>query len=281
MPSKAKSSPPVGGQKSEITKKNVSVAKTAVSPAKKAPVKKAVVKTRVSAAKETKEATVSVKKSATTRKTVSMKVVDITGKDAGSMQLPSDIFASEINNVLIAQAIRVYLANQRAGSASTKTRGQVRGSTRKIYRQKGTGRARHGGIRAPIFVGGGIVFGPHPRDYSLNLSKKMKKKALFSALSAKKVENVLTIVSGMDKMNPKTKQAVRVFESLSLADKKGALLIVSDTADNVKKAVRNLPYVTILPYAQLNTYDVMRSKAIVFMQDAAEKLESHFLKGDN
>lgn len=272
MPSKVKSTE----QNVKTAKK---VAKTAVSPVVDAVSEKKTVVKKSSGVKETKEATAHIAKTA--RKMTSMKLVDLAGKDAGAMQLPSEIFAAEVNNVLIAQAIRVFLANQREGSASTKTRGEVRGSTRKIYRQKGTGRARHGGIRAPIFVGGGIVFGPHPRDYSLKLSKKMKKKALFSALSSRMAENALTFVAGVEKMSPKTKEAAKTFTNLSVADKKRVLFVVSDSAEGVKKATRNLPYITILPYAQLNTYDVVSAHAIVFMQEAAAKLEGHFLKGDN
>ncbi len=269
MPSNVKSA-----DKSVKTVKKV--AKAAISPVVSAvSEKKAIVK------KSTKVKEATVRTASTARKMTSMKLVDLAGKDAGAMQLPSEIFAAEINNALIAQAIRVFLANQREGSASTKTRGEVRGSTRKIYRQKGTGRARHGGIRAPIFVGGGIVFGPHPRDYSLKLSKKMKKKALFSALSARNAEHALTIVAGAEKMSPKTKEAAKTFANLSVADKKRVLFVVSDTAESVKKSTRNLPYITILPYAQLNTYDVVSAHAIVFMQEAAVKLEGHFLKGDN
>src|SRR6185437_7247197 len=116
---------------------------------------------------------------------VSVDVVGIDGKVTGKIALPGEIFGEKLNKALLAQAVRVYLANQRQGNASTKTRGEVDGSTRKIYRQKGTGRARHGSVRAPIFVHGGIAHGPKPRDFSLTMPQKMKQKALFSALSTK------------------------------------------------------------------------------------------------
>lgn len=253
--------------------------KSASSSIKKTAVKKTVVKATVPVAVETKKVAVAV---GTPRavKTVSMKMVDLMGKDAGSLHVPSDIFAAEVNNALIAQAIRVFLANQREGSASTKSRGEVRGSTRKIYRQKGTGRARHGGIRAPIFVGGGIAFGPKPKDYSLKLSKKMKKNALFSALSVKRADNAITIVAGSEKLEAKTKEAAKLLATLSLTDKPEVLFVVSEGADNVRKAARNLSNVVLLPYAQLNTYDVMHAHALVFMQEAASKMAGHFLKGD-
>ena len=112
-------------------------------------------------------------------------VFDIKGKNVGSISLPESIFKAKVNPQVVAQAVRVYLANQRQGTSSTKTRGEVQGSTRKIYRQKGTGRARHGSIRAPIFVHGGVAFGPKPRDFSLKIPSKIKQQALFSAFSSK------------------------------------------------------------------------------------------------
>lgn len=263
----------------DSTKKAVTVKKPVVtkkvaasSVAKKTAVKKEVLQAEVALAPAAKKAAV--------HKTISTKMVDLTGKDAGSLELPGDIFAAKVNEMLIAQAVRVYLANQREGSASTKSRGEVAGSTRKIYRQKGTGRARHGGIRAPIFVGGGIVFGPKPQDHSLSLSKKMRKRALFSALSSKNEEKAVVIVAGADKLAPKTKEASVMFAKLSVSDKNPVLFVVSDEAENAKRAARNLAYVTVMPFASLNTYDVMRSKAVVFTKEAASKMADHFLKGD-
>src|SRR5581483_3879222 len=124
---------------------------------------------------------------------LSASVYDLKGKAIGRVTLPSEVFGVEENPHLLAQAVRVYLANQRQGTVSTKTRGEVQGSTRKIYRQKGTGRARHGGIRAPIFVHGGIVFGPKPREFSLSMPQKMRRLALFTALSGKVKDGELKI----------------------------------------------------------------------------------------
>src|SRR5579885_383385 len=135
-------------------------------------------------------------------------LIDVYGIDrkvSGKVSLPHVIFGEKVNKQLLAQAVRVYLANKRQGTVSTKTRGEVDGSTRKIYRQKGTGRARHGSVRAPIFVHGGVVHGPKPRDYSLNLPKKMRRKALFSALSAKLQDGQIKVVAGFEKLEPKTK----------------------------------------------------------------------------
>ncbi|MDP3941412.1 MAG: 50S ribosomal protein L4 [bacterium] len=244
---------------------------------KAVPVKKPVIK-RV-AKKETVAAEVLVEAPRSAKKSVSMKVIDVSGKDAGTMQAPGEIFSANVNTVLIAQAVRVHLANQRAGTSSTKTRGEVTGSTRKIYRQKGTGRARHGGIRAPIFVGGGIVFGPKPRDHSLHLTKKMTKLALFGALSAKRMENAIMVVSGMEKMAPKTKDAAKFFAASSLFGK-AVLLVTDNKAENVKKAARNLPNVSIVPFTQLSTYIVTKADNVVFLQEAVKMLQGHFLKGE-
>ena len=123
-------------------------------------------------------------------------VYDIKGKEKGTLILPKEAFAVSVKPQLLAQAVRVYQFNRRQGTASTKTRGEVTGSTRKIYRQKGTGRARHGDIKAPIFVGGGIVGGPKPKDYSLGINKKQKTKAFFGALTLKlKEKNILGKIS--------------------------------------------------------------------------------------
>src|SRR3989338_1504391 len=160
----------------------------------------------------------SVRKSAAVKKELpretglKLSVYDLKGKSVGKINLPKEIFGVKVNDKLMAQAVRVYLANQRQGTVSTKTRGEVKGSSRKIYRQKGTGRARHGSIRAPIFVKGGLVFGPKPRDFGLSLPKKMKKAALFAALSAKLRDGEVKVVQGFEKLPAKTKN---VAESLS------------------------------------------------------------------
>ncbi|MBI2074384.1 MAG: 50S ribosomal protein L4 [Candidatus Levybacteria bacterium] len=216
-------------------------------------------------------------------KGLTLDVYDTKGKVAGSIHLPKDIFGAKINNQLMAQAVRVYLANQRSGTASVKTRGEVRGSTRKIYRQKGTGRARHGAIRAPIFVHGGIAFGPRPRDYSLELPKKMKKAALFSALSSKLNDGAIKVVTGLEKIEPKTKQMANIIQNLELDGKnRNILLVLSDAAEkqvkNVYIAARNLEGVDILPVKQLNTYEVLRSDKMLMMQASVDIMQKHFIK---
>jgi large subunit ribosomal protein L4 len=205
-------------------------------------------------------------------------VFDLTGKVAGKISLPEEIFGVKINKILIAQAVRVYLANQRMGTASTKTRGEVEGSSRKIYRQKGTGRARHGSIRAPIFVHGGVVFGPRPRDYSLQLPQKMKRAALFSALTTKFNDGEMKILEGLEKIEPKTKMFLAVIDKLGINDKKKKiLLITSSEIENLKRAAGNIEGVTITAAKRLNTYEILNNRQLVFMKDAIDELKNHFL----
>lgn len=198
-------------------------------------------------------------------------VFDTKGKLVESINLPVEVFGAKINHQLMAQAVRVYLANQRKGTAATKTRGEVKGSTRKIYRQKGTGRARHGAIRAPIFVGGGVVFGPKPRDYSLELPKKMKKKALFSALSLKHKNGEIKIVSNLEKIEPKTKAMVEIIKKLSLNGEK-ILLVLPEKKENVQKSARNIEGLEMILADQLNAYEVLRNKKLLFMRESIEFL---------
>lgn len=204
-------------------------------------------------------------------------VFDTKGAVVETMQLPEEIFGVKVNKALLAQAVRVYRMNQRAGSASTKTRGEVTGSTRKIYRQKGTGRARHGGIRAPIFVHGGIAHGPKPIDFSRDLSKNMKKQALHSALSLVFQQKGLTVIAGLDKLKPKTKAMAQSLEKLDLFKgkkrKNNSLLFVEPKdAEVMHKAIRNIAGVITMQANQLNAYDVLRYKHILFVKEAVESI---------
>lgn len=207
-------------------------------------------------------------------------VYGMTGTKKGSIDLPKEIFGAKVNEKLMAQAARVYLVNQRQGTASTKTRGEVTGSTRKIYRQKGTGRARHGSIKAPIFVGGGIVFGPRPRKFELKLSKQMRRKALFSALSHKLIDQKISVVDTAS-ANGKTKNFASLLKNLNLLTKKkidNLVLYVSDSNLSTKRAVRNIRGVTVSNAQSINTYEVLANKNVVFAKDAVQELTNHFLK---
>lgn len=188
--------------------------------------------------------------------------------------LPKELFGGKVNEKLLAVAVRVYLANQREGSAKTKTRGEVEGSTRKIYRQKGTGRARHGSIRAPIFVGGGIVFGPVPRDYHLTMSKSVKRAALLSALSARK--NDTKIISELDTLEPKTKKAASALKNAGITG--STLLVVASESQSLSRAARNLKAVDLIGARDLNPYAVLTHKYIVFTKKSLEESVTHFTK---
>ncbi|HUD44154.1 MAG TPA: 50S ribosomal protein L4 [Patescibacteria group bacterium] len=239
------------------------------------------------AAKPVKKVEVTKKVEKTTaNSTLQLDVLDMSGKVVGTQKLSESIFGEKENKQLVAQAIRVYLANQRQGTRSTKSRGEVRGSTRKIYRQKGTGRARHGGITAPIFVGGGVAWGPKQRDFSLNMPQKMKQKALCSALSAKVVDQEIKVVSGLEKLDGKTKNMVTTLQNLELRiknkeSKKGTtkiLLVINDGVENVVRAARNIDNLSITGVNRLNIYEVMTAKQIIFMQEAIETLEKRLTK---
>jgi large subunit ribosomal protein L4 len=267
--------------KEETTKTNKKTVVTAAKPAvkKEATVNKKQEKEIKVAAQSVKSEAVIAGKADKKYATVSVEVVGVDGKVTGKISLPGEIFGEKLNKALLAQAVRVYLANQRQGNASTKTRGEVDGSTRKIYRQKGTGRARHGSVRAPIFVKGGIVFGPKPRDFSLSLPQKMKRKALFSALSAKVADNELLVIDGLAAIEAKTKNFAQMLISLGMADKKQKLLFVTggDTV-SILRAGRNVSGVSFLPSKQINTYEVLAAGRLVVMKEAIDEIKEHFLK---
>jgi len=246
-------------------------AKKPVKTIKKTPVKKTV---------KTAAKSASVKPEVKKLGGLTAEVYDLHGKVVEKMQLPKEIFAAKENAKLVAQAVRVYLNNQRRGTSSTKSRGEVKATTKKIWRQKGTGRARHGAKSAPIFVGGGIAFGPKPRDFSLNLSKKMKKAALFAALSVKQKDGEIKILKGLDKIEPKTKNVEAILTKMNYASKKRNILIVvaEEKMENAKKAARNLKGVRILRANSLNTYDVLNNQCIIFAKESIEDLKSNFLK---
>jgi len=255
-----------------MVEKVAKVKKTTKTAGTKTPAKKAVEKVESTAKEEVGEKATLAKQN----KKVSIDVYDVAGNVIGKVSLPGELFGEKMNETLLAQAVRVYLANKRQGTASTKTRGEVDGSTAKIYRQKGTGRARHGSKRAPIFVHGGVVFGPKPRDYSLALPQKMRRKALFCALSAKVQDNCLKVITGLEELAPKTKAFVSVLEKLHIANTT-VLVVMSEEKDNLKRASRNLQGVMPVGATRLNAYDVLRAKHILVMKDAVSALEKHFI----
>lgn len=210
------------------------------------------------------------------RSSLSTSVYNTKGKVVGKVTLPAEIFGAKINDKLMSQAVRVYLANQRQGTSKTKSRGEVNLTTAKIYRQKGTGRARHGAKSAPIFVGGGVAFGPKPRDFSLKLPKKMRRLSLFSALSSKLKDNEIKVLSGFEKMEPKTKIMATAIKNLDSKNKK-ILLVVPQSLVNIQRAARNIEGVKISPAEMLNTYEVLDTQAILILKDSIGVLSKHFL----
>jgi len=210
------------------------------------------------------------------KKPIEWPVFDLTGKEKGKLALPEGVFAAKINPVLMAQAVRVYLANQRKGTAKTKTRGEVSGSGRKIWRQKGTGRARHGDRYAPIFVGGGVAHGPRGnQNYRLKLPRKMKRAALRSALTAKLKEKEIVLIDGLKKIDPKTKVAKEVLTKVlkdQLDQKKDYLLVLPEKWEKTIRAFRNLPFVDITPVDSLNCYSALRHDYLIFSPEAIDKL---------
>lgn len=207
---------------------------------------------------------------------VSVSVVDVAGKAVGKMTLPRELFAVNVNKQLLAQSVRVHLANTRSGSASTKTRGEVEGSTRKIYKQKGTGKARHGGIRAPIFVGGGIALGPKPQDHSLSMPKKMQRMALASALTSQLIEGSILFVDGLADILPKTKHMAKVFAALGITGR--ALLVTCESAQQATCAARNLSSVDIIGARSIFPYAVLSHRHIVMMKEAVPVLSETFVR---
>lgn len=206
---------------------------------------------------------------------LSASVVGTDGAAAGKMSLPKELFGAKMNTQLMAQAVRVYLANQREGSASTQTRGEVTASTRKIWAQKGTGRARHGSVKAPIFVGGGIAFGPKPRDFSLKMPKKMRTQALASALTSKYNDGDVIVVDGFEKLPPKTKAFAGALKALDAVD--GTLVVVSEKQDVVKRSLRNIAGVDVIEARNMHTYTTLSHKTIVVMKDALDELKKTFV----
>lgn len=199
-------------------------------------------------------------------------VYNTKGEQVGDLELSDAVFGVEVNEALVHQAVVRYLANQRQGTVSTKTRGEVSGGGRKPWRQKGTGRARQGSIRAPQWVGGGTVFGPKPRDYRQAMPKKARRAALRSALSGKVASGELLVLDELKLEQPKTKQVVEVLEKLSAGDTT-ALFVTGDLDRNVVLSTRNIPGVGATRASDLNVYDVVAHGRLIATRDAIAKIE--------
>ena len=207
-----------------------------------------------------------------------IQVVDTKGKSIGKLNLSDEIYALKADRMLLAQAARVYLANRRQGTAKVKSRGEVRGSGKKIWRQKGTGRARHGDRYAPIFVGGGVAHGPRGNQHvKRKMSRAMKRKALFASLSLKVKTGKLLVVDGLEKLTPKTKVMSQAIEAISKGERENLAIILSQNADVVKRSARNLSGVSLLSATKLNAYEILDTEILLMMKDAAKMIEETFL----
>ena len=193
------------------------------------------------------------------------------GKEIGQMDLKPDIFDVEVNTHSIYLALKRQMANARSGCASTKTRGEVRGGGKKPWRQKGTGRARHGSRRSPIWKGGGVVFGPKPRDYSLDLPRKVRRLAIKSALTSKMRDGRFRVIDGISFEEPKTRRMVEILKSHNLTEK--TLIVTAGRDENLEKSVRNLPYAKLILASNLNVHDILTYSNLVFTKDAVEAIE--------
>ena len=203
--------------------------------------------------------------------TKSIEIKNTQGEKVATAKLNEAIFGVAPNIHVLHEVCRAQMAARRAGTHETKTRGLVRGGGKKPFRQKGTGRARQGTIRAPLYKGGGLVFGPHPRSYAFKINGKEVKLALRSALSAKQAEGVLFVVESFDFEKPSTKEAVKVLEALALAGR--VTIVLTDADVNAFLSFRNIPRVRVMDVADANTYDFIDNKALVFSQADFKRIE--------
>lgn len=201
---------------------------------------------------------------------ITVKVLNMSGSEVGSVELNENIFGIEVNEHVMHQAVVQYLANQRQGTKSAKTRAEVRGGGRKPWRQKGTGRARQGSIRSPQWTGGGVVFAPKPRDFSFKLNKKVKRLALKSALTTKVNNEKFVVVDELKLNEIKTKEMKKVLDNLKV--NKG-LVVLEENNKNVVLSARNIPNVKTAGVNTINVYDILKYESFVVTKEALAKIE--------
>jgi len=200
-------------------------------------------------------------------------VYDITGAKTSEMELNDSVFGVDVNESVLHQAVVMQLASQRLGTASTKTRGFVRGGGKKPWKQKGTGRARAGSIRSPLWVGGGTVFGPHPRSYAFRMPRKQRRLAIKSALTAKLQDGELVVLDTINFDAPKTKNVLKLMSDFNVANKK-VLIVTADMLENVEKSARNIPGVKAIPASSsLNVYDLLYHDKVFVTKEAITRIE--------
>ena len=204
---------------------------------------------------------------------------DLNGVRLEDITPPKEIFNIETSPVLLTQYVRVHQTNQRQGNAATKTRAEVAGTTKKIYKQKGTGKARHGSQRAPLFKGGGVVGGPQPKEYKLLMNKKQKKLALFGSLTLKLKEDAINcLTTDMKKVTSKTKVISNFLNVLKYEDMKVLFVLPRADKENFVLAARNLKNALSVSVHSLNAYSVLNTAKVIFIGDAIKELENHFIK---
>lgn len=197
-------------------------------------------------------------------------VLNIKGQKTGrTVELPEEVFGIEPNDHVIYLAVKQYLAAGRQGTHKVKTRAEVQGASRKLHKQKGTGGARKGNIRNPLYKGGGTIFGPKPHGYEFKLNRKVKDLAKISALSYKAKDNAIIVLEDMTFEAPKTKQLLEVFTALNVATKK-AILVLPEYNDNVYLSTRNIPNIDASLLADINTYEIMNADVLVFTENTAK-----------
>lgn len=206
-----------------------------------------------------------------------LSVLDKEGKTIEEISVSPEVFEIEANEAVVHQVVRAQLAAARRGTAKTKTRAEVRGGGKKPWRQKGTGRARIGSIRAPHWVGGGTVFGPTPRDYSFSIPKKMRKLALRSILSAKAKDGKLIVLDDFGLAEAKTKEAARVLKNLN-GDAKKLTVVVGEEQDNAVKSVRNIQNAKVIYSSEINAYDLLDNEYVVMTRAALNSVQEGLAK---
>ena len=202
-------------------------------------------------------------------------VLNIKGENVGEIELNETLFNTEISEHAVYEVVKNQLANKRQGTQSAKTRAEVRGGGRKPFRQKGTGRARQGSIRAPHYTGGGVVFAPKPRDYSYQVPKKLRRKALYSVLTSKLNDNELIVLDSLSFEAPKTKEAANILNAIEAGKKAYVITAENDTA--IYRSFRNIEGVDVSAANLVNVYDLVRHNKLVITKDAIAKLEEVFI----
>ncbi|MDR1616366.1 MAG: 50S ribosomal protein L4 [Syntrophomonadaceae bacterium] len=201
-------------------------------------------------------------------------VYDMSGTQVGDMELSENVFGIKPNDAVLYDFVKMQMANKRLGTSSTKTRAEVRGGGRKPWRQKGTGRARAGSSRSPIWRGGGIIFGPKPRDYSYKLPKKVRRLAMRSALSSKVLDQSIVIIDNLAFEVPKTKLMLQILNNLNILDT--ALVVTAGNNDNTDKSARNIQGVKYLRAEFINVYDLLKYNTLLMTKDAVAMVEEVF-----